>query len=283
MTAERPWAYSAFPVEVRARVMLSPHFVRLTLGGESLRNFADWGMDQRIKVVLPLADGGIADFGLLDEPTPHPSDWYTRWRALPEDERNVLRTYTPAAIRAEDREIDIDFFLHEPAGPASAWAAAASPGDRLVVNGPDARMGWTGYGLHWQPGDAGRFLIIADETAFPAVRGILHSLGPDARAEVILECGHPADDLISPAAPDTARVHRVLRDAPDSTAIERAVHAWGATHGASAREDTAFYAWIAGESGMTTGIRRYLTSGLGIPKERVSFLGYWRRGGPLVG
>ncbi|WP_295100935.1 siderophore-interacting protein [uncultured Microbacterium sp.] len=144
-------------------------------------------------------------------------------------------------------------------------------------------MGWTGYGLHWHPGDAGRFLIIADETAFPAVRGILDSLGPDARAEVILECGHPADDLISPAAPDTTRVHRVLRDAPDSTAIERAVHAWGATHGASAREDTAFYAWIAGESGMTTGIRRYLTSDLGIPKDRVSFLGYWRRGGPLVG
>lgn len=59
-------------------------------------------------------------------------------------------------------------------------------------------MGWTGYGLHRHPGDAQRFLIIADETAFPAVRGILDSS----------------------AAPDTARVHRVLRDAGDESAID---------------------------------------------------------------
>lgn len=283
MTAERPWAYSAFPVEVRARRMLSPHFVRLTLAGSSLVNFADWGTDQRIKIVLPLPDGGIADFGLLDEPTPHPSDWYSRWRSLPEEQRNVLRTYTPAAIRADEGEIDVDFFLHDPAGPASTWAATAVPGDRLVVTGPDARMGWTGYGLHWQPGDARRFLLIADETAFPALLGILRSLAPDVRADVIIECADAADDLVSAAAPLAARVQRVRRDSDDSAAIERAVRAWGAEHGEGARSDAAFYAWIAGESGTTTTIRRYLTADLGIEKEHVSFLGYWKRGGPLVG
>ncbi|MFF7291012.1 siderophore-interacting protein [Microbacterium sp. NPDC008134] len=279
---ERPWAYSAFPVRVSARRTLSPHFVRLTLAGESLRNFAAWGMDQRIKVVLPLPDGSFADTGLLDEPTPHPSDWYTRWRELPEDERNVLRTYTPAAIRAEQGEIDIDFFLHDPAGPASAWAAAAQPGDHLVVNGPDARMGWTGYGLHWQPGDACRFLLVADETAFPAVRGILATLGSDAECEVILECADAADDVISAEAPDGIRVQRVLRESGDPR-VEQTVRAWGAAHGDGARDDAGFYAWIAGESGTTTAIRRYLTAELGIPKERVSFLGYWKSGGPLVG
>lgn len=280
--AERPWAYSAFPVRVSARRMLSPHFVRLTLVGESLRNFAAWGMDQRIKVVLPLPDGSFADTGLLEEPTPHPSDWYARWRELPEDERNVLRTYTPAAIRAEVGEIDIDFFLHEPAGPASAWASTAQPGDHLVVNGPDARMGWTGYGLHWQPGDARRFLLVADETAFPAVRGILATLESDAVGEVILECADPADDLVSAELPEGIRVERVLRESGDPR-VEQAVRTWGAAHGEEARDDAGFYAWIAGESGTTTSIRRYLTAELGIPKERVSFLGYWKSGGPLVG
>lgn len=282
MTADRPWAYSAFPVEVRKRTMLSPRFVRVTLAGDSLRNFAAWGTDQRIKVVLPLPDGSTADFGLLDEPTPHPSDWYARWRALPEDERNVLRTYTPAAIRAEVGEIDVDFFLHEPAGPASTWAAAAAPGDRLVITGPDARMGWTGYGLHWQPGDAQRFLLVADEAALPAVRSILASLAPEASAHVILECANAADDLLSAAAPTNAHVQLLLRNSGDSTAIETAVRRWGAAHGHEARTDAGFYAWIAGESGATTTVRRYLTSDLGITKNRVSFLGYWKSGGPLV-
>lgn len=283
MTADRPWAYSAFPVVVRRRALLSPRFVRLTLAGESLRNFAPWGRDQRIKVVLPLPDGSIADFGLLDEPTPHPSDWYTRWRALPERERNVLRTYTPAAVRADAGEIDIDFYLHEPAGPASAWAAAARPGDHLVVNGPDARMGWTGYGLHWQPGDARRFVLVADETAFPAVRGILATLSPDAEAEVFLECDDPADDVVSADAPGTAHIHVVARRSADGSGVERALEDWLEERAGELRDDPGLYVWLAGESGVITRIRRHLTAEVGIAKERVSFLGYWKVGGPLAG
>lgn len=283
MSADRPWAYSAFPVEVRRRAMLSPRFVRLTLAGESLRNFAAWGTDQRIKVVLPLPDGSIADFGLLDEPTPHPSDWYTRWKALPEGERNVLRTYTPSAIRADAGEIDIDFYLHEPAGPASAWAAAAQPGDHLVVNGPDARMGWTGYGLHWQPGDARRFVLVADETAFPAVRGILDALDPDASADVFLECDDPADDVVSADAPANVRVQVVARGSGEESGVERAVRDWLDERQDQLRDDSDLYVWLAGESGVTTRLRRHLTAEVGIAKDRVSFLGYWKIGGPLVG
>ena len=283
MTSERPWAYSAFPVEVRASRQLSPRFLRLTMGGESLRHFAPWGVDQRIKIVLPLPGGGLADFGLLDEPTPHPSQWYSKWRELAEAERNVLRTYTPSAIRPERDEIDVDFFLHEPAGPASAWALSARPGDQLVLTGPDARVGWTGYGIHWTPGGASRFLLVADETAYPAVRNILQSLRPEAHADVLLEVADSADDVLSQDAPPNANVRVSLRGNETETGVEQAIRGWGETHGAMAREDDGFYAWLAGESGSITRIRRYLTHDLGISKERVSFLGYWRLGGPLVG
>lgn len=271
----RPWAYSAFRVQVRSRVLLSPRFLRLTFAGDELRNFAPWGVDQRIKVVLPFADGTIAEFGLLDDPTPHPSDWYSRWRALPEGERNVLRTYTPAAIRPEVGEIDVDFFLHEPAGPASAWAAAAQPGDHLVVNGPDIRMGRTGYGIHWNPGDARRFLLVADETAYPAVRNIIGTLGPEADVDVILEASDLADEILSRELPAHVRVRVVLRD----VGVEAAVREWGSAFAGGAD----FYAWLAGESGSTTSVRRYLADELAIPKDQVSFLGYWKLGGPLVG
>lgn len=283
MTQGRPWAYSAFRVAVKAGSRLSPHFLRLTFAGDDLRHFAPWGADQRIKLVLPLPDGGIADFGLLADPTPHPSDWYAHWRAMPESERNVLRTYTPAAIRPSAGEIDVDFFLHEPAGPASAWALGATPGEELVITGPDIRAGWTGYGLHWTPGDARRHLLIADETAYPAVRNILGMLPDGSHADVFLQRVDVADDLVSQHAPGSARVHIVTESSESSDGLEAAVRRWGEETGAEVATDAAFSAWIAGESGATTRLRRYLTSSLGVPKERVAFLGYWRLGGALVG
>ena len=284
MSADRPWAYSAFVVEVAAVAWVSPRFVRITLRGDPLEHFAPWGLDQRIKVVLPMAGvpaPGVAEFGLLDEPTPHPSDWYARWRSLDEDARNVLRTYTPSAIRVPEREIDVDFFVHEPAGPASAWAAAARPGEQLVITGPDARMGWTGYGIHGTPGDARRFLLVGDETAYPALRNIAASLPPGARPDVIVGAADAADDLVSPALAGLARVVRVPHRAGDG-ALEEAVRAWAEEHGADAAADPEFGVWLAGESGVVTGIRRFLTREVGIAKDRISFLGYWRHGGPLV-
>ncbi|MEH3090191.1 MAG: siderophore-interacting protein [Microbacterium arborescens] len=284
MTADRPWAYSAFVVEVAAVARVSPRFVRITLRGDSLEHFAPWGLDQRIKVVLPMAGApgpGVAEFGLLDEPTPHPSDWYARWRSLDEDARNVLRTYTPSAIRVAEREIDVDFFVHEPAGPASAWAAAARPGERLVITGPDVRMGWTGYGIHWTPGDAERFLLVGDETAYPALRNIVASLPPGSRPDVIIGASDDADDLVTPALAGLARVVRVPHGAGDD-ALAAAVRTWVADHGADAATDTGLAVWLAGESGVVTDIRRLLTREVGIAKDRISFLGYWRHGGPLV-
>ncbi|WP_060915570.1 siderophore-interacting protein [Microbacterium oleivorans] len=278
-TLDRPWAYSAFEVEVTASVRLSPRFVRITLRGEALRNFAPWGLDQRIKLVLPLPGGGLADFGLLEEPTPHPSDWYSRWKELDEGERNVLRTYTPAAIRSDAGEIDVDVYLHTPAGPASAWTASARPGDRLVVTGPDRRMGWTGYGLHWHPGSARRVLLVADETAYPAARNIVSALDDGVVADVVVDAATPDDDLLSPYVGAPHRAVRVERE--DSGALERAVIQWATATAELPRED--LYVWLAGESGTVTSLRRLLTGRLDIPKEQVAFLGYWRQGGPLVG
>jgi NADPH-dependent ferric siderophore reductase len=40
------------------------------------------------------------------------------------------------------------------------------------------------------------------------------------------------------------------------------------------------YAWIAGESGLVTGLRRHLVRDLGVERRSVAFMGYWRRGRP---
>jgi NADPH-dependent ferric siderophore reductase len=38
------------------------------------------------------------------------------------------------------------------------------------------------------------------------------------------------------------------------------------------------YAWIAGESGVVTALRRVLVKDLGVDRRQVAFMGYWRRG-----
>jgi NADPH-dependent ferric siderophore reductase len=38
------------------------------------------------------------------------------------------------------------------------------------------------------------------------------------------------------------------------------------------------YAWIAGESGIVTGLRRLLVNELGMDRRQAAFMGYWRRG-----
>ena len=40
------------------------------------------------------------------------------------------------------------------------------------------------------------------------------------------------------------------------------------------------FAWVAGESGMVTAVRRHLLA-RGQEADRVQFTGYWRLGGPL--
>ena len=282
LPASRSWEYSAFPVRVARKRQLTPGFIRITLTGQALREFAPWGLDQRIKLVLPMPDGTAPDFGLLTEPTPHPRDWYARWKELPEEGRNVLRTYTPSGIRPEDDEIDVDLFIHQPAGPASAWAIACRPGDDLIITGPDVRVGYTGYGIHYAPpAPPARVLLIGDESALPAIRNILAALPPEVAADVILELADPADWAL-PLPGGRTNLEVVERADRAGERLESTVRRWTTDHTAL-RGDPGLYAWVAGESTATTRIRRHLTADFALVKERVAFLGYWKLGGPLVG
>ena len=273
------WEYSAFPVTVTGNRLRSPGFRRITLAGPDLRRFAPWGLDQRIKLVLPMPDGSHPEFGLLDRPTPHPREWYSRWKQLPADRRNVLRTYTPAAIRPEQGEIDVDMYLHDPPGPASRWAADARPGDTLVITGPESRVGYTGYGLHYRPpAPPSRVLLIGDESALPAMANIAGSVAPGTGVEALLELADPADDLLSGTSPCLS-VTRPEPEAVPGAALVRAAREWAR----GTVIDPGLFVWVAGEATATTTIRRSLTQDLGVAKEQVAFLGYWKLGGPLVG
>ncbi|OZB84068.1 MAG: hypothetical protein B7X32_08325 [Microbacterium sp. 13-71-7] len=294
--------YRTYRTTVARREQLSPNFLRLTLTGPDLVHFGTAGLDQRIKLVLPLPDGSFTDVGQFDESVGM-MEWYRRWRELPDETRNPIRTYTIRAVRPESREIDVDFVLHGTEGPASAWASAAGPGAPLVVIGPDARADETG-GLEWNPGDAGSVLIAGDETAVPAICAIVESLPAHVTGSVYIEVPTEADALPL-TAPEGVAVRWLARgSAAHGLRLSAAVHAWGETRVAETTASAAApgsaefadpsedevlwevpessvgscYAWLAGEASTITALRRHLVRGLGIDRRSVAFMGYWRRG-----
>ena len=110
--------FRIFHVRVSRLRRLSPTFMRVTFTGDDLGLFADNGLDQRIKIILPLPGHGLTSL-------PTGSDWYARWRELPDELRNSVRTYTARAVRPDLREVDVDIVMHElhdDAGPAARWA-----------------------------------------------------------------------------------------------------------------------------------------------------------------
>jgi NADPH-dependent ferric siderophore reductase len=291
-------AYRPFAVRVARTRQVSPSFRRITFTGPDLDEFASNGADQRIKVLLPRPDSGLAD-------CPMGADWYADWRALPAQRRNPMRTYTVRAARPLEREVDIDFVLHGPTGPASAWAERAESGDEVVLVGPNARFAGPTGGVEWRPPAGARALLLAgDETAVPAISAIAEALPYGTAARVLLEVPTD-DDVLDLDVPADVRLTWLPRRCgatarPLGTLLTAAVCAAAEEMGGSAAvldgEDldpdglvwevpaepagAGAYAWLAGEAGVVTGLRRHLLREAGFDRRAVAFMGYWRRGRP---
>lgn len=291
--------YSVFDLRVVAVQHLSPNFVRITLGGLDLAALADNGYDQRIKLVLPLADPGHHDqFGYF----PRGGDWYGQWRQLPEHQRNPIRTYTVRRVHLAgtvSARLDVDMVLHDDTGPATRWAARARIGDRLLVVGPNRHFDGDSSAVEFRPGPAVRqFLIGADASAVPAAVAIAEQLPADATGLVVLEVPDAADRC-SVDCPPGVDVRWVLTAAGHGDALVAAtVEAAAGFTGSSVTPGpepepvdpdllwevpppdphAGTYIWLAGEAGAVTRIRRQLVRDLHIDRRVVAFLGYWRQG-----
>lgn len=117
--------------EVVATRRLTPHLLRVDLGGEGLRGWSSSGLpDERLVLVLP-APGADA----VVEPTTMPDG--TQDYPDPDDQP-PMRSYTVRAWDPERLVMSIDFVVHE-GGVASTWAQAARPGDVIYLT---EAMGW---------------------------------------------------------------------------------------------------------------------------------------------
>ncbi|WP_405069793.1 siderophore-interacting protein [Kribbella sp. NBC_01510] len=264
---ERPIVFDSVLATVAAVDDLSPHLRRVTFVAPRIAEAVTAGPDQRIKVLLAPPDGSAIKL-------PSGPEWYPQWCAQPVEERFIMRTYTVRALRPEVAELDVEFVLHGVNGPASAWVSEARPGDQVGLILPFAVDTTSTKGLlhsgvdYVPPATSVRRVLVADETALPALAGILEQLPAAVHATVFVEVPDARD--IRPLPTSGSADVTWITPAGDMSLLE-------ALKCADLPYD-ADYAWVAGESSMIKSVRRHLVDAVGMPKAAISFQGYWKRG-----
>ena len=252
---------------------LSEHWMRVTLGGGEIEKFQPLGYDQWFRLFLPL--GGEEGLERLPAKA-NQMLGYLRYLRIPEGVRPIMRNYTVRAYRPANApagtgaEIDVDFVLHGTpedgtAGPASRWAQTCSPGESVVI---------IDEGLAFNPEHGvDNVLLVADETGLPALAGICESLPSTATGLALIEVPS-AEDALAFGRPDGVEIRWIIRPDHETKPGSLALAALRALPAIS----PTVHAFIVGEQSLPTMARRYLVSERGIPKESVSFTGYWRTG-----
>ncbi|MDN3023865.1 siderophore-interacting protein [Streptomyces sp. S.PB5] len=194
----------------------------------------------------------LTDGGMLAETGVHPTMWVRLW--FDNAGKPHQRAYTLVDADPEAGTFSLEFALHE--GVASDWARAAKPGDMI-----EATVHGTGF-EHPDPAPTHVFAI-GDPASLPAINSLLEAL--DSSPATIWFEGTP-DGL--PFRTDPARhdvrdgdglLDRVKADLPDLL-----------------RAHPDAYVWIATDTRTTRALSSYVRKELGVPKDRMHALGYWR-------
>lgn len=252
--------FTARSATVVATSTPAPGFVRVTLTGPDFVDFVTGGPADHIRLFF--ADPVTGEL-LAPAPVGPGEDGIVR-----PDGPTLARDFTPLPPRTlpDGRvEVDVDFFLHADAGPASTWASRAAAGDRVVVIGP--------RGSKAAPQGAARAILVCDETSLPSVSRWVQELPDTTRIEVVAAVsgdGHWVADYLGTAGSARVRIHIVAPDPAGS----------GALRALTALEpiDEGTFVWAAGEASALIPLRSHLRRSLGLPAEQVVVSGYWRRG-----
>ncbi|HET6510174.1 MAG TPA: siderophore-interacting protein [Baekduia sp.] len=225
---------------------VSPHLVRVVLGGEGLAGFgAGEFTDHYVKLHLPPQGADYrAPFDAEVVKASHPREHWPR-----------TRTYTVRAWDAERGELTIDFVVHGDEGVAGPWALAAQPGDPIQLNGPG--------GAYAPDPDADWHLLVGDLAVLPAISAALPRIPAGVPAHVLIEAA--PEDRAELESPADLRVTWVEPGGLPA-AVEALAFPAGRVH-----------PFVHGEASDVRAIRRHLLVDRGVAKEGISISGYWKR------
>ncbi|MGP3988949.1 siderophore-interacting protein [Streptomyces sp. 3N207] len=233
---------------------LTPHMVRIVLGGKSLAGFpAGEYTDHYVKLLFPAP--GVR--------YPEPFD-IARIRAdLPRSQWPSMRTYTVRAWDPAALELTIDFVVHGDEGLAGPWARSATVGEEVRFLGPG--------GAYAPSPEADWHLLAGDESALPAIAASLARMPAGASVRALIEVAGPEEEqpLDTPLGAQVRWLHRGA--APVGERLVAAVRELEFPPGR-------VHAFVHGEAGFVKELRGHLRLERGIEREQLSISGYWRLG-----
>lgn len=235
---------------------LSEHMVRVIAGGTGFADFQpNLSTDQYVKIHFLQA--GVE--------YPKPVDVFALRESLPREQWPVTRTYTIRWVDQVQAQLAIDFVVHGDEGLAGPWAAAAQPGDRLIISGP-------GGGYAPNP-EADWHLFAGDESALPAIAAGIESLPESAQGLAFIEVGSQAD-VQKVSAPSGLEVQWILRDGAAAGTSSKLIEAVST----SVWPEGTVHAFVHGEREYVKALRDVLFKQRGLERNQVSISGYWAYG-----
>ncbi|WP_027348687.1 siderophore-interacting protein [Halotalea alkalilenta] len=241
--------------EVLRTERLSPRMIRVVLGGEGIDAFDENAYAAHIKLMLPRPGQREPSLPTLGEQGPV-------WP--PASQRPIVRTYSVRACDRDKGELVVDFVAHGDEGPASRWALAARPGDRIGIAGPGGPMPML------KPADW--TLLAGDMTALPAIAAMLERLPEDARGCALIEIPDPAErqELRHPSGVELRWLVREAKSPSESRLLLDAAIALDIPSQAS------LFAWVGGENAAVIALRDHLRDRHSLRKPMLYAVPYWK-------
>ncbi len=200
---------------------------------------------------------------LLQDIIDTPGSFIRGWFPDPDGgNKQFQRGYTIINADPAAGTFDIDFVIHQPLGPASAWALNCEMGDELVVT----RYGADVFSL-LDPPPAG-YLFLGDLAAYPAICEIVASIPEDQKVVVYLE-SHSEHDFELPL-PDGPNIEAAwVPELPDGQGLVQAL---------AGRDWAGWYAWVTAEVLTTRRAKTLLQREFDINRPMLHAQAYWVRG-----
>lgn len=238
-------------LQVKKQEFITPKYIRITLEGKEISRFKEARVGDNNKILIPhnksqklnLPDGS---------------------QGLKAEKKDFsVRTYTLKALDIVANEMVIDFVMHGDAGPASAWAIHAQPGDELGV------LMKTKTKPLFKP--AKTYFIVGDHTALPVISVLLEQLPETAKGYAIIEV-FDASDIQELKKPEGVLVLWKFNKLPGENS-----YLAGALKALPLKVSEDLFVYAAAEYKTIKTIQEYLKS-TGLDRSKWYAYSYWKHG-----
>lgn len=241
-------------IQVKRITDVTPGMRCITFTNDDLDTYPENTEGAHLKIFLPVEGQTKPTMPAFSEKGP----------VWPENEpRAIVRTYSVRAIRPAQKELDIEFAVHEDAGPAINFAMNAKIGDYIGVTnpgGPDPLLA-----------PASHYYMAGDPSSLPALMALIETMAPDVQGKVIIRVENESD-CQAIRAPKNLDIIWLIGSVEEQTQnLINKFMSWPLPS-----NDVAF--WIAGEDRIIRALRRYIRRDKGYERSQIYAIPYWRFG-----